>query len=223
MAFYSPFKIGFMPILFRMKLECVLLTGGHLLVNVGGKIIKEKFMIEKETKRLLIRPLSEGDYDTWLEGFSNRLPSHHRHDQGEVDTSKWDYKGYVDVVRKHQKLALDDTAYIFAIFRKKDGTHLGFVDFSTLMREEFQWAAIGYSIHNQYWGNGYGKEAAKKGIEIAFRDLGYHRLEAHINLDNPASVSLAKSIGMQYECTRKDFIFEFGEWTDNLIYIINAN
>ncbi len=36
------------------------------------------------------------------------------------------------------------------------------VDFSTLARDDFQWGGrIGYTIHNQYWRIGYGKEAVK--------------------------------------------------------------
>ncbi|KAB2330808.1 GNAT family N-acetyltransferase [Cytobacillus depressus] len=96
------------------------------------------------------------------------------------------------------------------------------VDFSTLARDDFQWGRIGYTIHNQYWRKGYGKEAVNEALKIAFKYLNFHRIEAHINIDNSASINLAESVGMEYECTRKGFIFEFGEWTDNLIYFKNS-
>ncbi|WP_328515388.1 GNAT family protein [Halobacillus yeomjeoni] len=59
-------------------------------------------------------------------------------------------------------------------------------------------------------------------MNLAFTQLGFHRIEAHINTDNPASVKLAERVGLEYECTRKGFIYEFGEWTDNLIYCKNS-
>ncbi len=96
------------------------------------------------------------------------------------------------------------------------------IDFSTIARDEFQWGRIGYTIHNQYWRKDYGKEAVKEAFNIAFTHLDFHRIEAHINIDNTPSIRLAESVGMQFECIRKGFIYEFDEWTDNLIYYKNS-
>ncbi|ASS69338.1 GNAT family N-acetyltransferase [Paenibacillus sp. RU4T] len=82
------------------------------------------------------------------------------------------------------------------------------------------------SCHEQVfrsgWRKGYGSEAVRAALELGFGPLGYHRIEAHINVDNIASIRLAKSVGMEFECMRKGFIHEFGEWTDNLVYYKNA-
>ncbi len=85
------------------------------------------------------------------------------------------------------------------VFKKEDGKHVGYVDFSTLLRDPFQWGRMGYTIHNQFWKMGYGKEAVKAAIQLAFEQINYHRLEEHINLDNLPSVKLAESVGMQFE------------------------
>lgn len=186
------------------------------------KLKEESFEVVSETERLLIRPLKKADYENWLNEFENRYPSQHRHDKGKIDMSECTQEWFKNLVDKHQELALTDTAHVFGVFRKEDGTHLGMVDFSTIARDDFQWGRIGYSIHNQYWRKGYGKEAVKEALNIAFNYLKFHRIEAHINLDNAASCNLAESVGMKYECTRKGFIFEFGGWTDNLIYYKNS-
>ncbi|PEF41258.1 hypothetical protein CON84_01675 [Bacillus sp. AFS094228] len=65
-------------------------------------------------------------------------------------------------------------------------------------------------------------QGVKEALNIAFKDLNFHRIEAHINVDNTPSYKLAENIGMEFECLRKGFIFEFGEWTDNLVYYINS-
>lgn len=184
--------------------------------------LKETFEVVSETERLVIRPFKKADYANWLNEFENRYPSQHRHDQGKIDMSQCTQEWFHHLVDKHQELALTDTAHVFGVFRKEDGTHLGMVDFSTLARDDFQWGRIGYSIHNQYWRKGYGKEAVNEALTIAFTHLNFHRIEAHINLDNPASSNLAESVGMKYECTRKGFIFEHGEWTDHFIYYKNS-
>lgn len=182
-----------------------------------------KFDCILETERLVVRPLKEADYKNWLQEFENRLPSQHRHDKGKIDMGECTEEWFIELVKKHQALAEKDTAYVFGVFRKEDGTHLGVIDFSTLARHDFQWGRIGYTIHNQYWRNGYGKEAVQAALEIAFKELAFHRIEAHINLDNTASYHLAENVGMEFECVRKGFIFEYGEWTDHLVYYINSN
>ncbi len=182
------------------------------------KINENGFELMSETKRLIIRPLTKGDYRNWLTQFENRLPSQYRHDKGKMDMSECTEEWFHQLVDRHQKLALADSAYIFGVFKKEGGMHLGMVDFSTLARDEFQWGRIGYSIHNQHWGNGYGKEAVKEALHLAFGHLNYHRIEAHINLDNAPSANVAQSAGMELECIRKGFIYENDEWTDHLIY-----
>lgn len=181
-----------------------------------------KFNYFSETERLIIRPLKEEDFQNWLSEFENRLPAQHKYDKGKIDMSDCSEEWFTNLVRKHQQLALNDTAHVFGVFLKNYGTHLGMIDFSTLARNDFQWGRIGYTIHNQYWRNGYAKEAVKEAIKIAFRDLKFHRIEAHINVDNTSSIKLAESVGMKFECIRNGFIFENGEWTDHLIYYINS-
>ena len=62
----------------------------------------------------------------------------------------------------------------------------------------------------------------QEALAIAFQHLKFHRIEAHINLDNAPSVKLAESVGMECECIRKGFIYEHDEWTDHLVYYKNA-
>ena len=67
---------------------------------------------------------------------------------------------------------------------------------------------------------GNGKEAVNAALNLAFEKINYHRIEAHINLDNIASIKLAESVGIVYECIRKGFIYENEKWTDHLVYYI---
>ncbi|SDC14900.1 Protein N-acetyltransferase, RimJ/RimL family [Terribacillus halophilus] len=171
---------------------------------------------------VLVRPLRKGDYSKWFSGFSRRKLSQHTHDSGLLDMTVCTDSWFSDLVDKHQRLAAEDKAYVFAVFKEADGSHLGMIDFSTLARDDFQWGRIGYTIHNQYWGNGYGKAAVRMALDIGASKLHYQRIEAHINLDNPQSIALAKSVGMRFECIRKGFIFENGQWTDHLVFVHTA-
>jgi [ribosomal protein S5]-alanine N-acetyltransferase len=176
-----------------------------------------------ETDRLLIRPFKQGDYLNWHTQHENRLPSQYKYDNGKGDMSKCTQDWFNKMVEEQQHLISQDKDYIFGVFLKQNGDNIGTLDISTLMRYDFQWARIGYTFYNQFWNKGYGREAVKGLIEMAFVMLGYHRIEAHINVDNTPSIKLAENVGLEFECIRKGFVFEFGEWTDNLIYYINSN
>ncbi|WP_404451918.1 GNAT family N-acetyltransferase [Virgibacillus necropolis] len=183
----------------------------------------EEVKFQSETERLVLRPLQNQDYEQWLEGCRNRFPSQYKYDDDKMDLSEWTQKKFNDdVVAKLQGLADRDEAYVFGVFRKSDQKHVGKVEFGTIMRGEFQWGLLGYTIHNQYWRKGYGKEAVKEALNIAFQNLHFHRIEANINVDNNPSIKLVESVGMEFECIRKGFIFEFDEWTDNLVYYLNS-
>ncbi|AYY65378.1 GNAT family N-acetyltransferase [Staphylococcus hominis] len=174
------------------------------------------------TDRLSIRPLNFSDYDSWFLGFSERKKSQYRHDKGRINLSDKDKKWFNNLVKKHRELFENDEIYIFSIFDKK-GKHLGMIDIVTIERENFQWGECGFYIHNQFWNNGYAFESMLKILDIANKELGFHRLEAHVNLDNEPSFKLLEKLGFEFECTRKGFIYEFGEWTDNYIYFINLH
>ena len=86
---------------------------------------------------------------------------------------------------------------------------------------DYNWAMMGYSIHNQYFQKGYGKESVEAAMELFFHVLNFHRIELQINVDNIPSKMLAESTGFKYECTRESFFYEGGKWIDQLIYFKN--
>nr|WP_100372820.1 GNAT family N-acetyltransferase [Bacillus sp. FJAT-45037] len=170
------------------------------------------------TQRLEIRPYQYHDYQNWYNQYINRLPSQQRYDEGRIDMSVCTEPWFYELVDRHQQAIKSDDFYVFGVFRLEDGAHVGVLDLSTLIRNDFQWGRIGYTIHNQFFNQGYGGESVKALLRLAHTKLNYHRIEAHINLDNHASIALANRVGMEYECIRKGFIHEFGEWTDNHIF-----
>ncbi|PRO64506.1 GNAT family N-acetyltransferase [Alkalicoccus urumqiensis] len=178
--------------------------------------------MQAETKRLVLRPLAEEDYEVWKAGFENAYPQQYKYDGQKLDLSEWTLEAFKEVVKEHEEMMSADQAYILAIFRKSDLQHIGMVGIWTLMRGDFQWGYIEYRLHNPYWKQGYAREAVQKGFTVAFDALGFHRIEAHINVDNDPSIKLAEHVGMQYECRRNAFTYEEGQWRDSFIYVINA-
>lgn len=179
-----------------------------------------KFILESE--RLIIRPLEESDYNSWYASFVNRGASVTPFDDGKIDMSMCDTSWYNNLINRHRKLWENDSVYIFAVFLKS-GEHLGMLNIATLARNDMQWGELGYVFHNQYWGNGYAFESISALLNSAYEKLGFHHIEAQITPGNDKSEQLAKRLGLSYEATRKNFVFENDKWTDKMVYSINLH
>ena len=183
-----------------------------------SEIGKTSWTFKIDTERLILRPQHKSDYETWYAGFDGRLPKKHQYDEGKLDLDGCDYTWFSNLCDRHQELALKDWVYVFGIFDRQTHQHLGNIDLSTIRRHENQWANLGYSIHNQYQRQGFGREAAIAAMIAGFAGLNYHRIEAAINLDNSVSIAFAESLGMKKECMRRGFFYENEQWVDHLIY-----
>ncbi|MCR8968445.1 GNAT family N-acetyltransferase [Facklamia sp. 7083-14-GEN3] len=168
------------------------------------------------TERLIIRPLKDSDYKSWLRGFNGRAASFNEFDEGKIDMSICTKDWFNMLIAKHKKMMDEDYQYIFGIF-DKNLEHLGMINLVTLERANFQWCELGYSIHNQYWRNGYAYEALDSFLGYVQSDLKFHRVEAHVKEGNTPSANLLIKLGFKSEGIRKKFILE-EEWTDRLIF-----
>lgn len=178
------------------------------------------FDYSTETERLIIRPVTKEDYTAFVEGFGNCGKPKNRFDE-QFDTDEMTREWFGALVERREREAAADYAYKFQIFEKSTGKSVGYCNVFPHYREDFQYGHIGYAIHNNYWGRGYATECVRGLVKLGFDDIGLHRLEAHVNLDNPASSRVLEKAGFTFECVRKGFIYEDGEWTDNKIYYIN--
>ncbi|MCI0765440.1 GNAT family N-acetyltransferase [Bacillus sp. TL12] len=180
-----------------------------------------KSLLQVETERLIIRPFQKGDYASWYEGFNNRFPSQYKYDDGYRDMSSLAKEWFTEWIQGFHESAKRDEMYVLGIFRKDDGANIGKIELIKILRMDYQWAMMGYSIHNQYWKKGYGLESVRADMGLFFDHLKFHRIELHINVDNEPSIRLAERARFLFECTRKEFSFENSEWTDFLIYYKN--
>ena len=165
-----------------------------------------------------LKYLEEEDYPLWLEGFSKRLPSQNPFDDGLLDMSICTKDWFADLVIRHRELREKDQQYIWGIYDAQTRRHVGMVNLAVLARADFQWAEIGYSIHNQYWRQGYASSMLDQLKEAAVK-LGFHRLEAHVHPENIPSQALLKKSDFYLEGIRKNFQKAGEEWQDREVYV----
>ncbi|MEM9486329.1 MAG: GNAT family N-acetyltransferase [Cyanobacteria bacterium P01_F01_bin.116] len=175
--------------------------------------------IRIETERLVLRQIEPGDYQAWYDAMLRRRPCQHKYDDSLVEFDGLDSAWFAQICKEFHQSALDDEAYRWNVYHQQTGQQLGQIGLSTIQRSVFQWANLGYIIHNQFWRQGFAKEAVTAVLKAGFEQLHYHRIEAAINLDNYASIGLVESLDLQKECIRRSFWYENEQWVDHLIYV----
>ena len=79
-------------------------------------------------------------------------------------------------------------------------------------------AMLGYCLHQDVWGLGYGTEAARAQLEFAFEQLGVHRAWAGTDPSNAASARILEKLGMRLEGHLHENVHVRSEWRDTLVF-----
>ncbi|MBT4791149.1 MAG: GNAT family N-acetyltransferase, partial [Halobacteriovoraceae bacterium] len=112
----------------------------------------------------------------------------------------------------YKERAKDRQHFVFGIFTKRTGEHIGAVDIY-IINHEIKWGNLGYQIHNHHWGNGFATEASVITLKLSIKELGLHRVEAATEVRNYAARKVALKAGMVYEGRRKNFF-------ENVDYVV---
>jgi ribosomal-protein-alanine N-acetyltransferase len=170
------------------------------------------------TSRLIVRPIELSDHENWQQAYGMLKPARNLWDESPWKDSELTKVKFRQLVSLQKRLRKKDQFYGFGIFRKDDGVLLGFVDLMEISRQRFQNAFLGYRIFNNYWGEGYASEACRAALDIAFKDLKLHRVEAGIEPGNKLSIRVAKSIGLRKEGLSLRRLLFRGKWADLILY-----
>ncbi|CAN5451692.1 GNAT family protein [soil metagenome] len=79
-------------------------------------------------------------------------------------------------------------------------------------------AEVGWVLNPAWSGRGIATEAARAMIDLAFGELGCHRVMANLDPRNLASARLCERLGMTREAHLRRDWFGKGEWSDTSIY-----
>ena len=80
-------------------------------------------------------------------------------------------------------------------FRNDDDALVGVFNFGDIVRGAFRSAYLGYYAFAPHAGPGYMTEALALALDLAFGDLGLHRVEANVQPANLRSLALAERAG----------------------------
>ena len=168
-------------------------------------------MQEIQTRRLLLRPFRESDYDDLYEFLS----------QLEGD----EFEGYPGITyengREHLKYRLGSEEF-FAIELTEAGKVIGNIYCG---KRDYAAREVGYIVNKRYQKKGYAAEALSAVLAQTFRE-GAHRVYAECDSRNVPSWKLLEKVGMRREaCFRQNIWFRRDEngkpiWKNTLVYAI---
>lgn len=70
------------------------------------------------------------------------------------------------------------------------------------------------------WGKGIGADAYNQLLEYAFKERGFHRIEARVLESNDASLKMHEKCGFKVEGTLRETVFKNGRWQNQVVLSI---
>ncbi len=172
------------------------------------------------TQRLILKILSDIEADQVLQFY---LDNQEVFEIYETDRPKYFYTKQFQktLLNCEYNMIIKQSAIRFWIYEKNQMDKIiGTVSFQNIKRSFYQSCEIGYKFDQRFWRKGYAKESVSKGIQIAFEDLGLHRIEAYVLPENISSIKLLESMGFQLEGIKKQNVKLHGVWKDHEMYAL---
>jgi [ribosomal protein S5]-alanine N-acetyltransferase len=99
-----------------------------------------------------------------------------------------------------------------------EGTIVGTLGISNVVRGQFQSANLGYFVAQEMNGRGVATRAVGVAAEWAFGRLGLHRLEAGTLVDNLASQRVLEKNGFDRIGLARRYLRIAGDWRDHVLF-----
>lgn len=147
-----------------------------------------------ETPRLWLRPFRSGDggaiFRNWASSEAvTRFLSWPAHASPAVSE---------EVAQDWERQYPDPTFYQWAIVPKNLGEPIGSISVVS-QRADAKTAEVGYCIGETWWHQGITREALAAVLDFLLGEVGFERVEARHNLQNPRSGQVMQACGMQPE------------------------
>jgi [ribosomal protein S5]-alanine N-acetyltransferase len=114
----------------------------------------------------------------------------------------------------------DQAAYL--IRHRECGGLVGYVNVNNIVRGSLQSGFLGYAGFASHAGRGLMTKGLAAVLEVAFGELGLHRVEANIQPDNVRSIGLVRRLGFEKEGFSPRYLMVAGDWRDHERWALRA-
>ncbi|MFI5036612.1 MAG: GNAT family N-acetyltransferase [Acidimicrobiales bacterium] len=163
------------------------------------------------TDRLVLRALNASD----LEG-------HHRL-FSDPEVVRFLYDDVMDLgeaaahLQRRSRTTLPGEGEYLNLAVEADGQFVGEVAVALTSLQHHQ-CEVGYVFDSRCRGRGFATEATARMVDLAFEELGAHRVAGRMDARNAASARVMERLGMRREAHLRENEFVKGEWTDEVVY-----
>ncbi|WP_183658099.1 GNAT family N-acetyltransferase [Prauserella isguenensis] len=175
------------------------------------------------TPRLVLRPFEPGDLDALHAIRSREDVNRYLYDR---PMSREDAAAKLsERIERYSTLAQPGDTLLLAVALRAPGGEVGELigDVNLHWQHgEHRQAEVGYVLHPDHAGRGFATEATRPLIELAFGELGVHRVYGRLDGRNAASARVLEKLGMRREAHLRENEYVKGEWTDEVVYAVLA-
>jgi ribosomal-protein-alanine N-acetyltransferase len=174
--------------------------------------------------RVGVRPLRLRDAATWseLRIRNEEWLSRWEGRQPQLPPSSWEDRhspaAFAAMLRVLRKDAREGRCLPFAVMC--DGSLVGQVTVSNLVRGAFQSASVGYWVDGAMAGQGIVPTALALVVDHCFAQVGLHRIEANVRPENAPSLRVVRKLGFREEGLHPRFLYIDGGWRDHLCFAL---
>lgn len=133
-------------------------------------------------------------------------------------TTRSEARGYLRQLRREAR-ARPRRVYTLGVVDRADDTLVGSVGL-TVDSLHHRRAELGYVLRRERWGRGLAVEASRLMLDLAFDELGLHRVWAICDVGNPASARVLEKLGMIREGRLRADLRIGDEFRDAWLYAI---
>lgn len=130
--------------------------------------------------------------------------------------------GQLDDLQTVEENRLKDASYSFGIFLRNNDNLIGRINLNAITRGAFQNTYLGYYLDEEYNARGCMTEAVVEVMKVAFKELGLHRIQAAIMLNNNASRKVLMKSGFRKEGVAEKYLKINGKWEDHELYALTS-
>ena len=109
---------------------------------------------------------------------------------------------------------LEKREVVMLTIETSGGAHIGNISLFDIHWKE-RHAELGITIgEKDYWGQGYGTDAVRTMLRLAFEEMNLHRVFLRVHADNARGIQCYEKVGFQKEGTLRENVFREGAYID---------
>lgn len=135
-----------------------------------------------------------------------------------LEDSFFTREAHMERIEEWQNAREMGNRYEFGIFLNQTNKLIGSIalyKFNPSMK-----CLLGYFLDKDHYGKGYATEAVKLILNFAFKEIGFHRVEAGVMPRNIGSIRVLEKVGFTREGLARDYISINGVWEDHYMFSI---